>query len=162
MLPAVNDVEATSARSATAMEAITRLVEATIAELGVDPAAARVTSTVDRHSYSLKRGSARLVVSVSWRDGHLYFRVAALVIELPAPERREALFRRLLELNAGGLVNAAFALDADRVVLVSERSATQLDAEEVAQTIRHVAVVADTFDDRLAHEFGGKLGVDAT
>ncbi len=159
MLPPVNDAEATS--TAIALRSVTDLIEVAVAELGVDPVAARVTSTEGRHSYSLKRGSARLVVSVSCRDGHLYFRVAAVVLELPAPERREALFRRLLELNAGGLANAAFALDAESVILVSERPTAMLDGEEIAQTIRHVAAVADTFDDRLAREFGGKLGTDA-
>ncbi len=143
------------------MRSVTDLVEGVLQKLGVDPAASRVTATDDRHSYSLKRGSARLLVSISNRDERAYFRVAALIIELPAPERHEALFRRLLELNAGGLVNAAFALDADRVILVSERPAADLDADEIEQTIRHVAAVADTFDDRLAHEFGGKLGADA-
>jgi hypothetical protein len=38
---------------------------------------------------------------------------------------------------------------------VSERPAPGLGAEEVEQSIRHLAAVADTFDDRLAKDFGG-------
>jgi hypothetical protein len=62
--------------------------------------------------------------------------------------------RKVLELNASGLVNAAFGLMGDRVVAVSERPAAGLDAGEVEQIVKHLSAVADTFDDRLAKEFG--------
>jgi hypothetical protein len=37
---------------------------------------------------------------------------------------------------------------------VSERTAAGLGAEEVEQTVRHLAAVADSFDDRFEKEFG--------
>jgi hypothetical protein len=64
------------------------------------------------------------------------------------------MMRRLLELNAAGLANAAFGLMENRVVAVSERPAAGLDAGEVEQMVMHLSAVADTFDDRLAKEFG--------
>jgi anti-sigma factor RsiW len=77
------------------------------------------------------------------------------VVSVPADKAQHgALFRRLLEINAGGLANAAFGLVGDRVVAVSERPTEGLGAEEVEQIVRHLAAVADTFDDRLEKEFG--------
>ena len=38
-----------------------------------------------------------------------------------------------------------------------DEPAAGLDAEEVEQMIRHLGAVADTYDDRLAQEFGGAL-----
>ena len=58
------------------------------------------------------------------------------------------------KLNAAGLANAAFGLIGDRVVVVSERPVAGLDEGEVEQTVRHLAAVADTFDDRLEKDFG--------
>jgi hypothetical protein len=79
---------------------------------------------------------------------------------VPAEGNREALYKRLLELNASGLANAAFALLNDKVVAVSERPAENLDPGEVEQMVRHLSAVADTYDDRLVKEFGGKRASD--
>ena len=55
-------------------------------------------------------------------EGEPYLRVASPVVTLPADAAKQApLFRKLLELNAAGLANAAFGLIGDRVVAVSER-----------------------------------------
>jgi len=43
---------------------------------------------------------------------------------------------------------------------VSERPAEGLDPNEVEQMIRHLSAVADTYDDRLVKEFGGKRASD--
>jgi hypothetical protein len=136
------------------------LVLATIRKLGVDPATASVPASVgggDSAAWTLKRGSASVLVTVTRRDDEktTYLRVASPVVTLPAdPAVHLALFRRLLEMNGAGLANAAFGVIGDRVVAVSERPAEGLGAEEVEQAVRHLAAVADTFDDRLAKEFG--------
>jgi hypothetical protein len=136
------------------------LVEATIRKLGLDPAtmlAAGHQSDVTA-AWTLKRGSASVLVSVTHRadEKAAYLRIAAPVLALPEDTAQHLpLFRRLLELNAAGLANAAFGLVGARVVAVCERPAQGLGAEEVEQSIRHLAAVADTFDDRLAKEFGG-------
>jgi hypothetical protein len=138
------------------------LVLATIRKLGVDPATAEVPSGAGAPggasaAWTLKRGSASVLVTVTRHDEEktTYLRVASPVVTLPAdPSVHPALFRRLLEMNGAGLANAAFGLIGDRVVAVSERPAEGLGAEEVEQAVRHLAAVADTFDDRLAKEFG--------
>jgi len=134
------------------------LVDATIRKLGIDPATARVSGgSPSVAAWTLKRGSASVLVTVSRHDDEkaTYLRVASPVVTLPADAGVHlALFRRRLEMNGAGLANAAFGLSGDRVVAVSERPAEGLGAEEVEQCIRHLAAVADTFDDRLIKEFG--------
>jgi anti-sigma factor RsiW len=96
-------------------------------------------------------------VTVTYQESEdvTYLRVVSPVVTLPTDaENQAALVRRVLELNAGGLANAAFGLVGDRVVAVSERPTAGLGAEEVEQTVRHLAAVADTFDDRFEKEFG--------
>jgi anti-sigma factor RsiW len=135
-----------------------RLVEAAIRKIGLDPTAARAPSAgPDQAAWTLKRGSASVLVSVTNREdeGVTYLRVASPVVTLPPDAgKHEPLLRKLLELNASGLANAAFGLLGDRVVVVSERPTAGLDEAEVEQMVRHLSAVADTFDDRLEREFG--------
>ncbi len=134
------------------------LCEATIRKLGLDPATTRApAAATGQVAWTLKRGSASVLVALTKHEDEktAYLRVASPVVTLPAdPAKHAALFRKLLELNAAGLANAAFGLIGDRVVVVSERPAAGLDAGEVEQTVRHLAAVADTFDDRLEKDFG--------
>jgi hypothetical protein len=136
-------------------------VEATLTKLGIDAKKALVKATDDQASYTLLRGSASVVVTVVHRleQNAVFLRVASPVM-IPADDTRAALYERLLEMNAGGLANAAFGLLGDKVVAVSERPAENLDPGEVEQMIRHLSAVADTYDDRLVKEFGGKRASD--
>jgi hypothetical protein len=135
------------------------LVETAIKKFGVDPTGCRVQagSPDSVAAWTLKRGSASILVTVTRQPEEkvTYLRVASPVVNLPADAGVHlALFRRLLEMNGAGLANAAFGIIGDRVVAVSERPAEGLGPEEVEQTLRHLSAVADTFDDRLAKEFG--------
>ena len=134
------------------------LVEGVLRKLGLDPGSCKAQAAgQSQAAWTLKRGSASILVAVTHHDGEnaAYLRVASPVVTLPAdPARQTPLFRKLLELNAAGLANAAFGLIGDRVVVVSERPAAGLDEVEVDQTIRHLSAVADTFDDRLEKDFG--------
>ena len=140
----------------TDFESAKKLVEATIAKLGLDPATTRGPSSDSQAAWTLKRGSASVLITVTIHEkDETFLRVASPVVTVPADKAQHgALFRRLLEINAGGLANAAFGLVGDRVVTVSERPTEGLGAEEVEQIVRHLAAVADTFDDRLEKEFG--------
>jgi hypothetical protein len=134
------------------------LVIATIRKIGLDPDTTRAPGESDVvASWTLKRGSASVLVTVVRHEEQkaTFLRVASPVVTLPADAQKQvAIMRRLLELNAAGLANAAFGLIGDRVVAVSERPAAGLDAGEVEQMVTHLSAVADTFDDRLAKEFG--------
>jgi hypothetical protein len=149
-------------------EAARKLVEHTLRGVGLDPEKVRAKSDATQVSWSLKRGSASVLVSVHGGGGSAsgpaksWLRVAASVMMAPAEgDKRTALFQKLLELNAQDLANAAFALVSDRVIVVSERPTAGLDAIEVDQMIKHLSAVADTYDDRLVAEFGGKRAADA-
>lgn len=138
------------------------LVERTIRRLGVDPAASR-TRREGHVAYALRRGSARILVAIhapsaELPDGRL--RVVAPVVHLPSEDRQPALFRHLLEANSAELVGAAFAISGHEVVVVSERSVSDLDASEVDTMIRNVGREADRFDDELAARFGAVRSSD--
>ncbi len=137
------------------------MVEATLTKVGLDPKQALVKQVDNQATYTLQRGSASVIVTVVHRveQNTVYLRVASPVMT-PADGPREGLYKRLLELNAAGLANAAFALLGDKIVAVSERPAEGLDEGEVEQIIRHLSAVADTYDDRLVKEFGGKRASD--
>ena len=145
------------------------LVEKTIQHLGIDPVAARAERRGQDQgpapataSWTFQRGSAAILVNVTKRkeDDLLYLRVISPIMTLPEAPARDALFVRLLELNGKGLANCAFGLIGDRVVVVSERPAAGMDTEEAEQIVRHLAAVADTYDDRLVKEFGGRRASD--
>jgi hypothetical protein len=138
------------------------LVEEVVKSLGIDPAVALTKQDDDTSvSWSVQRGSAPVLITLVRRpsapNGELraYLRVISPVLVLRDAPSHEALFRRLLQLNAAGLSNAAFGLVESRVVAVSERPTEDLQKAEVEQMIRHLAAVADTYDDRLRNEFGG-------
>jgi hypothetical protein len=138
------------------LSAALSLVEASIRTLGLDPAQARLPGDGPGARFSLRRGSAQVFILLAAPSGAETvgtLRIVAPVIELPAPEKRLALFERLLRLNAAEARGCAFALSDEAVVIVCERSVRDLDASEVDASIRTVGAVADHFDDALAREF---------
>lgn len=139
-----------------------KLLESVVRTLGLDPKAVERSSDDEHVTYAVKRGSANVVISTGVADGARFVRVAAPVMVPPDDDAQQSkLFRRLLELNAAGLSNAAFGVLDGRVIVVSERPAIALQDVEVEQMIRHLAAVADTFDDKLVAEFGGIRGAGA-
>jgi len=144
------------------LEETRELVEGVVRKLGLDPAKVLRSEGEDHVTFAVKRGSANVVISTGVAEGHRFLRVAAPILAPPDDaEKKSKLFERLLDLNAIGLSNAAFALLEGKVIAVSERPAIGLGADEVEQMIRHLAAVADTFDDKLVAEFGGVRGSGA-
>ena len=147
------------------------LVEEALRKLGLssDLCRARQNKTAEGHhqtSWTLKRGSAAILVSLVERSdrGHegqpeVVLRALSPVLK-PAKEREAELFAHLLDLNAAGLGPCSFGRVGELVVLVSERPAHDLSALEVEHIVRHLAAVADTFDDKLVAEFGGSRASD--
>jgi hypothetical protein len=140
------------------------LVEKAIEGLGVDVSAVRTKGEGGLHRYSLRRGSANVIVSVLGAagddpDGTL--RVVAPVVRLPEGGDWKALYEWLLSRNAGELRGAAFALVDGEVVVVAERSLVDLDGSEVVSTFKSVGAAADRYDDVLAERFGTPRSSDA-
>ena len=138
------------------------LVDEALKKIGVDPDTVRGKDAPDVASWTLKRGSAQILVGLARREPNraVFLRVVSPVMTFPDADKREPLFVRLLELNANGLGNCAFGIVGERIVALSERPAEGLDSGEVEQIVRQVAAVADTYDDRLVQEFGGKRASD--
>jgi hypothetical protein len=141
-----------------------KLVEGVITRLGLDPAKVRGENRDDLVTWSIQRGSAVILVSVAKSDRGDTASLHAIspLMTLPPEDKHLGFFRRLLELNGQGLVNASFGILGDRVVVKSERPTAFLDAAEVEQIILHLSAVADTYDDRLVGEFGGRRATDVT
>lgn len=139
------------------LKSATDVVERAIESFGVKAEAVLIAADETQKTYSLMRGSALTLVSVGLNEEETVLRVVCPVMTLPPEDKRNAFFRRLLELNAGAVVGgAAFGLSGDRVVVVSERPCAGLDKDEAAHVIKRASAVADTFDDRLVREFGGE------
>lgn len=136
-----------------------KLVEEAIRKFEVDPATVLAKDDDTQTVWSLKRGSASVLVSLFSRGEKDALRIVAPVIYFDA-EKKSALFERLLELNTEGLQACAFGIVKDLVICVGERPLTGLDLSEVEHIIGHVAAVADTYDDRLVAEFGGRRASD--
>jgi hypothetical protein len=138
------------------------LVEEVVQGLGVDPKQALARDEPLTAMWTLQRGSAPILVTLVLRPAppvganRAFLRVASPVLSLASVDAgsHERLFRHLLELNAAGLSNAAFGVVDQRVVAVSERPTEDLQKAELDQMVRHLAAVADTYDDRLGKQFG--------
>ena len=102
----------------------------------------------------VSRGSATVGINVVEQKGFILF--LAPIMEVPA-QRREELYRRLLELNYLATEDGAFAIDQEtgKVYLRALRSLEALDFEEFVDMLDTVARVADEWDDKLKAQFGG-------
>ncbi len=98
------------------------------------------------------KGSARVGVNVL--EDHGVLLILAPIMPLPK-ERREELYRRLLELSFIGTSDAAFAIDSQKeeVYVRALRRLSGLDYEEFEDLVDTVGRVADDWDDTLKREF---------
>jgi hypothetical protein len=129
-------------------------VEGVLKKLGLDPSQSRVRDEPGTRAWGMLRGSAQVLLMVTSGDHGTWLRVIAPVVKLPKEDARPAFYAKLLDLNAKSMRNAAFGVMNDGVVVVSERPADGLDAEEVEQILKHVGAVADHYDDQFIKEWG--------
>ncbi len=140
------------------------MVEDTIRGLGIDPATVRLPPPGGGHAWSLMRGSAAMAIFLRPprpTEDCPCLRVVSPIIVINTTNEVE-LYRRLLELNAGGLGSVAFGVHDGRVVAVSERPTRDIDPSEVRHVIQSVGAVADHYDDELTRTFGGTRVSDAS
>ncbi|MDX2091681.1 MAG: YbjN domain-containing protein [Kofleriaceae bacterium] len=134
------------------------LVEEVLGELGHPPPGCRVDERTAVHAWRIPKGSAITKVTIINRAEFTHLRVCATVMTVDTRVDRPALYQHLLELNAS-LAGAAFGIEGDHVLLVTERSTLDLDRSEVLDAIKRITTVADDHDDVLVARFGGTLGV---
>ena len=139
------------------LEHAAALVEDVIRRMGLEPDKVRIAVPEPSRGWSLMRGSAAVAVFLRPpRKGEdsAQLRIVAPIIRV-AEGDVSALFRTLLELNAGGLGAVAFGVQEDRVVVVAERRVLDLERAEVEFLIHRVGAVGDHYDDELIARFGG-------
>lgn len=128
-------------------------VEKILYNIGVDPAAARM-SVQGGYGWNFQRGSALIEVYITQEDRG-YLQVLSPIMHLP-PTNLLPLYRRLLELNLQ-LTNASVGVHNDVVYVFNERPVDGLDANEADSIIRTLAEYADELDNTLVDEFGGRM-----
>ncbi len=138
-----------------------QMVEDVLGRRGVDLEKSRFDGAAGP-GWKLRQGSAQLMVLLARGDGgpNTIQVMAPVLRATPAALAGDRLPRRLLELNATTLTQAAFGLRGDDVILTTDRSTTGLDPVEVEEMIRRVADYADHYDDALVGEFGGQRHSD--
>jgi hypothetical protein len=115
---------------------------------------------LDKEGYAqLRRGSATIGINVLEERGVLVF--LSPMLKVPA-ERREELYRFLLERNFLATSDAAFAIDEkkDMIFLRAMRGLEGLDFEEFSNLIDTIGRVADQYDDDLRARFGSTSAKD--
>jgi hypothetical protein len=140
-----------------------QMVEDVITSLGHVPDDSRTETDGLMPAWKVCKGSAWVTVAIDGtedNDKSNHLQVQARVMILDDGVDRARLFGRLLELNATEIKGAAFALDGDTVLLVSERSTVDLDPSEVHDAIARIEDYADKWDDLLVREHGGKRAGD--
>ncbi len=139
----------------TNLASTTALLESALAE--ISGATSEPGSARDLPGWRIAKGSAITRVTLLEAADLFQLRVCAIVMTIDAAVDRAALFGHLLTLNAS-LHGAAFALDGDQILLVSQRSTLDLDRSEILDTLHRVTAAADEHDDDLVARFGGRLG----
>ena len=127
------------------------LVEEALVALGHDVADARVEPG---RLWQVPAKHAAVTIRLGQREGRNVLRVWAPV--LTTPDETPALYRELLELNAGAVYGAAFALEGSDVIALSERPTDDLDRSEVVDLVRRVADCGDQHGPALIQRHGGR------
>ena len=99
--------------------------------------AARADSRTDLTDLPYVLRSAVTLVTLANRTLFTHLRVCSVVMTLDDKVDKSALYAHLLDLNAN-LCGAAFAIDANKILMMSERSTIDIDRSEVRETIRVV------------------------
>ena len=128
-------------------------VEQILANIGVDPVAARMKVQAG-YGWNFQRGSALIEVYIT-QEERGYLQVLSPIMHLPQTNLLP-LYRRLLELNLQ-LTNASVGVHQDVIYVFNERPLEGLDPTEADSIIRKLAIYADELDNSLVEEFGGRM-----
>ena len=140
------------------LESTVAMIEDVLIELGHFVNDCRRERPGSAQSWTVKKGSATISIDLVEYPDSYRVRVSAIILTMDAKVDRAALFERLLSLNAVEVTGAAFAVQQDAVLLLSERSTIDLDRSELRALVMVVRHFADEYDDKLVEQFGGTLG----
>lgn len=131
-----------------------QLVESLFEHFGMKASDHLQSDNPGRAVFGLQRGSAKIYVIVSYDGEGSWVQVISPILSLPAEEKRAACFEHLLSLNARRLINCAFGIEDGKIVLSSDRSAENLQFDELYDMLMCVSAFADDLDDQISEEFG--------
>lgn len=134
-----------------------QMIEEVIEGLGHVVDDSRLETQDAMPAWRVQKGSAHVYIIISDHNGDNHLTVTAPVMHLEDVDDRVKLYGKLLELNAGEIKGAAFALKDDAIVITAERSTVDLDRSEVEDLVKRVEEYADFWDDRLVSVFGGRI-----
>jgi hypothetical protein len=145
------------------LKATVKMVEEVISDLGLAAVENRLQTDSGNPAWGLMKGSAQVFVFVNPGGGDSEFnsiQVVSPVMTVPEGPTLLALLRHVLDLNARELAGAAFGLKGDTLVLTVDRTTQDLNRSEVKEMILRVGYYADTYDDDLVSQFGGRRHSD--
>jgi hypothetical protein len=134
-------------------EQVAAHVERILQEAGIRLEEARLN--VEGLGWKFKQGSAEIEIYINNKDGKEYFQVVSPIMHVPQ-NGLVAFYRRLLELNLIH-ANLTFGVFSDLVYVFNERPLDGLDLGEARDIIAGVALNADSYDNLLVNEFGGRI-----
>ncbi len=137
------------------VESTIAMIEDILIELGHVVQSCRNLSESETPSWTITKGSAETTITILEQQTQPRVRVSSLVVTIGEATDRLPLFSMLLQLNAQAIVGAAFALQSEHVLLVAERSTTDLDRSELWQLISVVRDLADEYDDKIVAQHPG-------
>jgi hypothetical protein len=134
-----------------------KMIEDFFKKINFNPSKQRLPNR-DTLGWWVQRGSAVIYIILKPHDGVPTLRVVSPILYLPE-NHILPFYRKCLELNMD-LVNCAFAVADDKIMLVSERAVDGLDSQELEELIGYLAIMADEVDDKLAREFNAQMYID--
>ena len=139
------------------VESLVSMIEDVLVELGHFLNECRVEEDSSLKAWSVVKGSASIRINLIDKSDFVHLRLESPVIYTDESVDKTALYAKLLTLNAEALSGAAFGIQGNAVVLITQRSTLDLDRSEVLEMVTLIQNYADQYDDKLAAEFGGSL-----
>ncbi|MFQ3679175.1 MAG: YbjN domain-containing protein [Pseudanabaenaceae cyanobacterium] len=103
-------------------------------------------------TWKFKYGTVEVVVNITGEEPTDIFTVFSQVLTYPVKDETR-LLKLLLEKNATETMEARYAIQDDRVLVLASRSVEDLSAAEISRIITIVASIADEVDGPLQEEF---------
>jgi hypothetical protein len=137
--------------------AVTRMVEAALSELSLDPATCRNNEGPEdaphlAWNFTTQSDHEVVLILGAVDDETMVLQARCLVAKIPQ-EGVLPFYRRLLELNAEELTLASFGISGQYAVLSTDRPTKDLDSSEILEMISAVAGYAEKYATDLKEEF---------
>lgn len=137
-------------------EKVARMIEASLAELGLDPGECRNDEGPEDNahlawSFRIESGHEIFLI-LGVVEGGMTLEVRSLIAKIPH-DNVLPFYRRLLEINSEELTLAALGISGQYVTLSADRPTTDLDAGEITDMISRVVSYVERYAGDLRSEF---------